>query len=183
MNFNNYVGMASAFQVAGEDNDAADMFLRALDERPNAFWIYSGSSTISVTLMWSPVSLWAMRRDAHLVGLKELVDVPPPPLSRAPEKPDSAAPSVLPPTSLGPSTRVGRVTFLARGLGGLREGKPLVAIGCLPHRVGHRAHQEEIPGLQCLPAQLLEALLVAGLGEKLDGLEGAPFGEIGFPPS
>lgn len=40
MNFNNYVGMASAFQVAGEDNDAADMFLRALDERPNAFWIY-----------------------------------------------------------------------------------------------------------------------------------------------
>ena len=40
MNFNNYVGMASAFQVAGEDNDAADMFLRALDERPNAFWIH-----------------------------------------------------------------------------------------------------------------------------------------------
>ncbi len=40
MNFNNYVGLASAFQVAGNDNGAADMFLRALDERPNAFWIH-----------------------------------------------------------------------------------------------------------------------------------------------
>ncbi len=40
LNFNNYVGLASAFQVAGDDNGAADMFLRALDERPNAFWIH-----------------------------------------------------------------------------------------------------------------------------------------------
>ena len=40
MNFNNYVGLASAFQVAGDDNGAAEMFLRALDERPNAMWIH-----------------------------------------------------------------------------------------------------------------------------------------------
>jgi adenylate cyclase len=40
MNFNNYVGLASAFQVAGDDNAAAEMFLRALDERPNALWIH-----------------------------------------------------------------------------------------------------------------------------------------------
>jgi adenylate cyclase len=40
MNFNIYVGLASSFQVAGDDNAAADMFLRALDERHNAFWIH-----------------------------------------------------------------------------------------------------------------------------------------------
>ena len=40
MSFNIYVGMASAHQVEGDDNAAADMFLRALDERPNAHWIY-----------------------------------------------------------------------------------------------------------------------------------------------
>lgn len=40
MNFNNYVGLGSAHQVAGEDNAAADMFLRALEERPNALWIH-----------------------------------------------------------------------------------------------------------------------------------------------
>jgi adenylate cyclase len=40
MNFNIYVGMASAHQVEGDDNAAADMFLRALDERPNAHWIH-----------------------------------------------------------------------------------------------------------------------------------------------
>ncbi len=40
MNFNNYVGLASAHQVAGDDNAAADIFLRALDERPNAHWIH-----------------------------------------------------------------------------------------------------------------------------------------------
>ncbi|WP_436642447.1 adenylate/guanylate cyclase domain-containing protein [Microbaculum sp. FT89] len=40
MNFNNYVGLGSACQVAGDDSTAADMFLRALDERPNAFWIH-----------------------------------------------------------------------------------------------------------------------------------------------
>lgn len=40
MNFNNYVGLASSFQVAGDDNKAAEMFLRALHERPNALWIH-----------------------------------------------------------------------------------------------------------------------------------------------
>jgi hypothetical protein len=36
MNFNNHVGIASAFQVAGQLARAADEFLRALHERPNA---------------------------------------------------------------------------------------------------------------------------------------------------
>ncbi|WP_050928164.1 adenylate/guanylate cyclase domain-containing protein [Aestuariivita boseongensis] len=40
MNFNNLVGLASAHQVAGEDEAAAQMFLRALEERPNAHWIH-----------------------------------------------------------------------------------------------------------------------------------------------
>lgn len=44
MNFNNYVGLGSACQVAGDDNGAAEMFLRALDERPNAFWIHRNLS-------------------------------------------------------------------------------------------------------------------------------------------
>ena len=40
MNFNNYVGLASAHQVAGDDAAAAQMFQRALDERRNALWIH-----------------------------------------------------------------------------------------------------------------------------------------------
>ncbi|MEQ8354431.1 MAG: adenylate/guanylate cyclase domain-containing protein [Kiloniellaceae bacterium] len=40
MNFNNYVGIASSHQVAGDDDAAADVFLRALEERPNAHWIH-----------------------------------------------------------------------------------------------------------------------------------------------
>jgi adenylate cyclase len=40
MNFNNYVGIGSAHQVAGDDIAAADMFLRAINERPNAHWIH-----------------------------------------------------------------------------------------------------------------------------------------------
>ena len=40
MNFNNHVGIASAFQVAGHPARAADEFLRALHERPNALWIH-----------------------------------------------------------------------------------------------------------------------------------------------
>lgn len=40
MNFNNYVGIASAWQVEGEDNLAAEYFLRALVERPSAYWIH-----------------------------------------------------------------------------------------------------------------------------------------------
>ena len=40
MNFNNYVGLASARQVAGDDEGAANLFLRALQERPKAIWIH-----------------------------------------------------------------------------------------------------------------------------------------------
>jgi adenylate cyclase len=40
MNFNNYVGLASAHQVAGDDDAAAKMLLRALEERPQAHWIH-----------------------------------------------------------------------------------------------------------------------------------------------
>jgi adenylate cyclase len=40
LNFNNYVGLASACHVAGEDNEAANLFLRALEERPNAHWVH-----------------------------------------------------------------------------------------------------------------------------------------------
>ncbi len=40
MNFNNYVGMASAHEVAQEYDKAATLYRRALEERPNAKWIY-----------------------------------------------------------------------------------------------------------------------------------------------
>jgi adenylate cyclase len=40
MNFNNYAGMGSAREVAEEYNEAAILYRRALEERPNATWIY-----------------------------------------------------------------------------------------------------------------------------------------------
>ncbi|MZR31452.1 adenylate/guanylate cyclase domain-containing protein [Sneathiella litorea] len=40
MNFNNFVGIASAHQISGDYSESADLFERALMERPNAFWIY-----------------------------------------------------------------------------------------------------------------------------------------------
>ena len=40
MNFNNLVGLGSAHQVAREDDEAANFFLRALEERPNAHWVH-----------------------------------------------------------------------------------------------------------------------------------------------
>ncbi len=40
MNFNNLVGIASAHQISGDFNTSADMFQRALLERPSAFWIH-----------------------------------------------------------------------------------------------------------------------------------------------
>lgn len=40
INFNNLVGIASARQVAGDDAGAAELFIRALQERPNATWIH-----------------------------------------------------------------------------------------------------------------------------------------------
>lgn len=39
MNFNNLVGLGSTRQVAGDDEGAANYFLRALEERPNAHWV------------------------------------------------------------------------------------------------------------------------------------------------
>ena len=45
MNFNNYVGMGSAQQVAGDDNAAADLYIRALQERPNAHWVHRNLAT------------------------------------------------------------------------------------------------------------------------------------------
>jgi len=40
MNFNNYVGMASAHEVAQEYDKAAALYRRGLEERPHAMWIY-----------------------------------------------------------------------------------------------------------------------------------------------
>ena len=40
MNFNNYVGMGSANEVAQNYDKAAPFYRRALEERPHAFWIY-----------------------------------------------------------------------------------------------------------------------------------------------
>jgi adenylate cyclase len=40
MNFNNYVGMGSAHEIAQEYDQAIAFYRRALQERPNATWIY-----------------------------------------------------------------------------------------------------------------------------------------------
>ena len=40
MNFNNHVGLATALQLAGDDESAADLYLKALAERPTAAWIH-----------------------------------------------------------------------------------------------------------------------------------------------
>jgi adenylate cyclase len=40
MNFNNYVGMGSAHEVAQDYDKAATFYRRALEERPHAMWIY-----------------------------------------------------------------------------------------------------------------------------------------------
>jgi adenylate cyclase len=40
MNFNNYTGFASAYEILGEYDKAVGMYHRALQERPNARWIY-----------------------------------------------------------------------------------------------------------------------------------------------
>ena len=39
INFNNLVGLGAARQVAGDDAGAAAIYIRALEERPNAVWI------------------------------------------------------------------------------------------------------------------------------------------------
>ncbi len=40
LNFNTYVGMASAYEGAGNCEKAIEFYQRALQERPNAIWIY-----------------------------------------------------------------------------------------------------------------------------------------------
>lgn len=40
MNFNNFVGMGSAHEVAGEYDQAVAFYRRGLEERPHAIWIY-----------------------------------------------------------------------------------------------------------------------------------------------
>jgi adenylate cyclase len=40
MNFNNLIGIGSAHEIAQEYNEAASFYRRALEERPNANWIY-----------------------------------------------------------------------------------------------------------------------------------------------
>jgi adenylate cyclase len=40
MNFNNYVGIGSAHEVAQDYDKAAALYRRALEERPHTIWIY-----------------------------------------------------------------------------------------------------------------------------------------------
>jgi adenylate cyclase len=46
MNFNNYVGVGSAHEVAQEYEEAAAFYRRALEERPNANWIYRNLASV-----------------------------------------------------------------------------------------------------------------------------------------
>jgi adenylate cyclase len=46
MNFNNYVGIGSAHEIAQEYDEAAAYYRRALEERPNARWIYRNLASV-----------------------------------------------------------------------------------------------------------------------------------------
>lgn len=46
MNFNNYVGIGSAHEIAQEYDEAAAYYRRALEERPNANWIYRNLASV-----------------------------------------------------------------------------------------------------------------------------------------
>src|SRR5258707_408408 len=46
MNFNNYVGIGSAHEVAQEYDQAASFYRRAIEERPNASWIYRNLASV-----------------------------------------------------------------------------------------------------------------------------------------
>ncbi|WP_244659482.1 adenylate/guanylate cyclase domain-containing protein [Bradyrhizobium guangdongense] len=46
MNFNNYVGIGSAHEIAQEYDEAAAYYRRALEERPNASWIYRNLAAV-----------------------------------------------------------------------------------------------------------------------------------------
>jgi adenylate cyclase len=48
MNFNNYAGLGSAYEISQDYDKASTLYLRALEERPNARWIYRNlASTLS----------------------------------------------------------------------------------------------------------------------------------------
>jgi adenylate cyclase len=68
MNFNNLFGLGSAYQVAGDDNRAAEFFLRALEERPNAHWVHRNLCA---------AFFGAGRRDEALSSAKKLMQVHP----------------------------------------------------------------------------------------------------------
>jgi adenylate cyclase len=40
VNFNNYVGFGSSYELLGEYDKAVEMYRRGLQERPNARWLY-----------------------------------------------------------------------------------------------------------------------------------------------
>jgi adenylate cyclase len=46
MNFNNYVGIGAAHEVAQDYDKAAALFRRALEERPHAMWIYRSLAAV-----------------------------------------------------------------------------------------------------------------------------------------
>jgi adenylate cyclase len=46
MNFNNYVGMGSAYEVAQDYDKAAALYRRGLEERPHATWIYRSLAAV-----------------------------------------------------------------------------------------------------------------------------------------
>jgi len=68
MNFNNYVGIASAYMVEGEDNMAADTYLRALQERPNAMWLHRNIA---------PALLGAGRTEEARASFAKMIDAYP----------------------------------------------------------------------------------------------------------
>jgi len=68
MNFNNLVGMASAHQISGDYNASADLFQRALMERPSAFWIHRNLA---------PALLAAGRTEEAEASKKTLLDAYP----------------------------------------------------------------------------------------------------------
>ena len=52
-NFNNYVGIGSAHEVAQDYDKAAAFYRRGLEERPHAVWIYRNlASSLSVRAAW-----------------------------------------------------------------------------------------------------------------------------------
>ncbi len=63
MNFNNYVGIASAHQVKEEYGAAADNFKRALTERPTAHWIHRNLAPV----------LLAAGREAEAIASREVL--------------------------------------------------------------------------------------------------------------